>query len=368
MGRSVPLLGLAALSLACGTRSGLDVPATDGAVRSGLDGGAPEDGGLPVDGSRGDGALPPFDAGAHDGGTEERCPELRLRFGELRPTVLLVLDRSGSMRALFGRPWTPRYSSASRWEVLRGILVGDARVDGLLDRNARRIRYGLITYSSSFGTCPDLRVVLPRLDNEPAIEMGLGVGPRGGTPTAEALSSVTEMLPELVAGDEPVAVILATDGVPTGCRSSGGRPTADTVDATAELYERGVRTFVLSVGEEVSTSHLQDVANAGAGRGPGDGDAEFWVGAAPASLREALDSALGSAITCVAVLSDPVDDLSRACELEVTIDGEPVPCDDPDGFHLPRRDRIEFSGAACARLRTPGRALELDAPCDLLGP
>jgi len=163
-------------------------------------------------------------------------------------------------------------------------------------------------------------------------------------------------------GDEPVSFLLATDGAPGGCGAGGGE--TGVIDATREAFAAGVRTYVIGVGDETSETHLQRVANAGIDAG--EADARFWVGRSPAHLLEALEEATERAVNCYAVLSAPITDLSRACEIGLTFDDEPVACGDlVDGYRFPDARHVELYGAACDALRD-GRRMALDAPCDLL--
>ena len=331
--------------------------------------------GLESEGSM-DASAPRFDAGpdaaSFDAGPDASrdaarpdtglvCQELRVAFSTELPMLILIIDRSGSMSWLF-REWTPMFPSASRWEVVRELLVGTDDVVGLVD--STRARIGLSTYAATRMGCPDVRWVPPAYRNAPAIRTEMNsVGPGGGTPTADAIWDALARVPMHREGTEPVAFLLATDGDPNGC---GGDALANTVRATADAYAAGVRTFVVSVGDDTSETHMQDVANAGAGLGPGEGDATYWRGRSPTHLSVALEEAAARAVSCIGTLSSPIVDMSRRCEIEVTLGGEPYTCDDlTDGFRFPDPEHIEFHGAACDALRE-ALPLELDAPCGVI--
>lgn len=357
MPRRIASALLVATLAACGARTQLEPLANDDR----MDASAPIDAG--PDASRFDTGVvvPAPDSGPPDGAV--RCSELRVGFSTELPMLILIIDRSGSMSWLFRR-WTPMFPSASRWAVVRELLVGAEEYGGLVDRT--RARIGLSTFAGTRGECPHIRFVPPAVRNGSAIrEEMFEVGPGGSTPTAEAIRDATARVPMHREGSEPVAFLLATDGAPTGC--GGLSPEDDTVDAVAEAYAAGIRTFVVSVGTDTSETHMQDVANAGAGLDPGDGDATFWRGRSPAHLSQALREAAARAVSCIGTLSAPILDMSRRCEVAVTFDEERIECDDlVDGYRFPDDRHIEFHGEACAALRE-GARLALDAPCDLLG-
>lgn len=309
---------------------------------------------------------PPVDAGldaAELPDAAEVCPEVDATFGSRQPALLiLILDRSGSMRTLFRR-WTPMFPSASRWEVVRELLVGSTGGTGLVDDV--RARIGLSDYTSSRSECPEIRFVPPALGNTAALREELeAVGPAGGTPTAEAIRDALARVPMYREEDEPVAFLLATDGQPTGCGAGGGE--AGVVAATRDAYAEGVRTFVISVGDDVSQAHMQDVANAGLGLAPGEGDAEFWVGRSPAYLSQALREASELAVGCLGRLSRRIRDMDRACEIVLRVgDGEPTCGDLADGYRFPDDRHVQLHGETCRAMRD-GMPVTLDAPCGVL--
>lgn len=344
------------LTASCGARSGLRAPRRDGEVVAELDAGPDAARGLDA----GPDAAARRDAGGRDAGRS--CPEVTATFAREPPMLILLLDRSGSMRLLFRR-WTPQFPSASRWEVVIELLVGDpGRVDGIV--GDLRARVGLSTFTTELGECPAIRWVPPAFSNLDAIrEELMSLSPAGGTPTAEAIRDATARVPSHRIGSEPIAFVLATDGEPNGCSFGDGR--AQVIEAVNEAHRQGIRTFVVSVGDDTSLEHLQQVANAGLGLDVETGNAEFWNGRSPARLAQAFDEASARATTCYGELSRSMRDLSRACEIELTIGGEPFTCDDAsEGYRFPDEDHIELAGDACAAFQAADE-VTLDAPCDL---
>ncbi len=357
------LFAVTLVMLGCGARSGLETPAT----REAMDGGVRE-----VD-ARG------FDAGPRDAGPERpdvpipidarladvlpdaaSCRPARLALGEDPPAVMLVVDRSGSMNETL-RPRTFHYPEpGSRWDVLFENLVGPPR--GLVGNRERTVRFGAATFASSGRRCPDLRSVLPELNNHGAIFDVLGAARvEGGTPTGAAIAAVVELLagePD-GPGGRPV-LVLATDGEPNRC----GGPEDDTIAELRAAFARGHRTLVVSVASDVGDAFIRAAADAGAGRPEGSGTT-FFRGDDYTTLGTALDGAVFSAILCRAEL--PAHALGLPCEaLPLTLDGEALVCDDWDGFRLAGASTIELLGAACdrARMPFPPARLTLGSLCD----
>ncbi len=356
MHRLTPVALIVLLS-SCGARTDLEGPGPERLDAAGLDASGPRLDAGPVP----DGVDAGWDAGAPpDAG--EICPELSATFSTTPPMIVIILDRSGSMRFLF-REWTPQFPSASRWEVMRELLVGvEGRVDGLVGNI--RARVGLSTFTTEPGVCPAIRWVSPAFRNLEAIRAELqGSGPGGGTPTAEAIDDALARLPAHRMENEAVSFILATDGEPGGCGGGGGR--ASVLRAVGDAYDQGVRTFVVGVGDDTSLEHLQEVANVGVGLDSATGTAEFWNGRSPARLASALNEAASRVTTCYGDLSRPLRDLSRACEVEVSVGGDPLPCGGTDGVRFPDERHVELSGAACNAFRD-SRTIAFNAPCDLL--
>ncbi len=348
MNRGAAAISLALLA-ACGARSGLRVPEDYVAV---LDASTPRD--APSD--RGH-APPDARDAAHDAGT--LC-EVPLRPPSVAPNVVFVLDRSGSMRGRFPRE-SPRYPGASKWAIMTEFLVGSV---GLLRSRGERARFALVTYTTERARCPVLRVVPAALRNGDAIEEELrAYGPSGGTPTGEALAGVLAELRTIAPDVAPTVLVLATDGEPNSCSGApdGREETLRAVDAS---YAAGVRTYVVSVGDDVAETHLREVANAGLGLPRTTTSTPVWIGTNPTILREAIDRIIATAVDCRLELARPIDP-RRACEGTVLLGGEPLACDDPDGFRVEDDGRtVEILGAACDAIVRGEARLSGYFPCE----
>ena len=131
---------------------------------------------------------------------------LEAEFGT--PTVILLIDQSGSMDAT--------YSAGTRWTVLRNALIHPT--NGVVADLEESIRFGLTLYTYTGGpTCPSLVTVPPALNNLTAISVAYTAAvPEADTPTGESIDSVVQ---DLTAYTEPGPkfIIVATDGEPDTC-------------------------------------------------------------------------------------------------------------------------------------------------------
>jgi len=295
------------------------------------------------------------------------CASQRVMARRATPNVVLVVDQSGSMDQDFG--------SSNRWDVLRDSLIGEP--DGLVPTLEPAVRFGLALYSAEqtdmgpvLGMCPLITWVDPALDNLDAIAaVYRPADPIAETPTGASIDAVLArltMVPD--PSSDPTILILATDGEPDTCEVPNPQTgQADSIAAVERAYRAGIRTFIISVGNDVGMAHLRDVANAGVGRGAGDPDAPFWVAGDDEGLRSALEEIVGGALSCVITLEGRIEDLSLACTGSVVLDGNPLRCEDPNGWRAVDENHIELTGTACERLQSNPRAmLEAVFPCDVV--
>ncbi len=355
----VPVLA-ALLTAACG--SGSDTFPGDGCLDCTVSD-QPGDGtdGLTdgLDGSDAD--LPEFTGDPH----EEVCADIELTVTPEIPTVLIVVDQSGSMENAFG--------STDRWNAVRNSLL--ASPGGLIDELDEIIRFGLALYTSNGGAppCPLVAYVDPDLYNYGAINAVYSTAePIGDTPTGESIETVSDFLVAL-GWEGPAALILATDGEPDTCANPSPDTEAEreaaravTIAAVERAFGLGIQTYVISVGEgSVSASHLQDIANAGLGLTPADPDAPYWVAGDDAALQDALRSIISETLSCVFELNGRLN-VEEACFGTVELNDRTLVCDDPDGWRALDETHIEIMGEACDEV-TSGDPFELFAtfPCDV---
>ncbi len=211
--------------------------------------------------------------------------------GDIRePTVMLLLDQSGSMSDCypcsgsscdFDTGTDCEADPVSRWDSLGDALFdsvadGDAE-DGVLVSLAPQINFGLSLYTNDqAGSCPDIErttsVEVDYFDDMKTLYEANG--PSSYTPTGDSIDAVRTYMvdnPDTLPALDPVNdlyILLATDGEPNRCESTStpsNRAKAESVAAARAAYDAGIHLFMLSVGADVAQWHMQHVANAGAG-------------------------------------------------------------------------------------------------------
>jgi hypothetical protein len=134
------------------------------------------------------------------------------------------------------------------------------------------------------------------------------------------------------------------------------------VVAVQEAFDVNIRTFVISVGNDVGVDHLRQLANVGQGFPADDPTDRFYVATAPATLAAALRTILGEVQTCTFVLDGDVDP-DRAATASVTLDGTALGYGDPNGWQLNGTNQIELLGTACDLLKTGAHSVDIRFPC-----
>jgi len=291
---------------------------------------------------------PPFpDNPFPDDGT---CGDINAIVNGITPTIQLVVDQSGSMSSDFG--------ATNRWDaVYRTLMEGD----GMVSRLQSGVRFGLTLYTSNDGNnggvCPMLQNVQPRLDNYDAMNAIIGpAGPDGDTPTGASIHAVTDTL-EAVNEPGPKIIIVATDGEPDTCAIPNPQNNAEatiaeneSLDATARAFDKGIHTYVISVGDDVGANHLQQLANVGTGLPAAGGmtQAPYYVALNPDELVDAFGAIVGGVTGCVFTINGEVDP-AKAGQGLVSVDGTPL----EQGTEWVMRDSKTFEvlGAACDALQ-----------------
>jgi len=289
----------------------------------------------------------------------EDCPLLDVILIPQTPTLVLLVDQSGSMNEDFG--------GDTRWNVVTDVLIDQQ--NGIVPQFDDSIRFGLTLYTSidgdAGGECPLLIEVDPAINNFPAIEMTLSAEvPIQETPTGESLDLTWQKLDAL---DVPGRkfIVLATDGEPDTCAEpnpSNGQPEA--VAAAQAAYAAGIETHIISVGSDVSAAHLQDMANAGQGVQAGDPDAPYYQALDQAALLDAFNQILAGVRSCQLDLMTPLTaEDAMGCTVEVN--GSVVGFDDPNGWQLNGSNEIELLGSACDALQQGTSSVQMECSCSV---
>ena len=293
---------------------------------------------------------------------DDGCPDVVVNLTPITPTVIILIDRSGSMvTSGFG-------SFDTRWEAVEYALADPD--DGVLWDVDSQIIVGASLYTSdngdAGGTCPMLEKRAPAANNAMAIGNLIANNPpyddELDTPTAEAVTSTAMTFPE---ADNRV-LILATDGNPDNCadpdaHDAGSRMMSE--DAVAATYADpyNIPTFVLSVGTDTALTHLQRLARLGRGQDPDTGSAEPYVATSPDQLVDAFGEIIRGVRSCLIDINGTVD-LDQADQGEVVMNGSQL--EYGTDWTMVDEDTMELVGAACDTfLNTDEVSLSAEFPC-----
>ena len=346
---------------------------------------------------------------------DEICASAVVQTNKNMPTVVFVVDGSGSMCAPFGETTT-------RWQALRSALLDPMK--GLIYRLQNAVRFGITLYDGTIdpmlsdatsliqnppcaliyatlggknmGMCPQLLEAMPpKLDNASAIDMVFPQVELGGsTPTDRVAAHVIDALiaSQVPARpDEPAPsktyVILATDGAPNdicvnGKGGDGSQQRQGVISAVDRGAAAGITTWVISLaaGDVALQAHLDEVAKHGDPSNPG---AKTFSPTNPDELIMTLAVLLGGAVGCHVALNGSVT-VGQECLGTVEQNGAALPCcqsmngavscgpsstSSPNGWRLSDAHSIELLGDSCAQfLLGAGSVLSARFPCRVFTP
>lgn len=286
--------------------------------------------------------------GSGVGGNDGTCASTDVSLDNQMPTVLLLVDRSGSMNERFG--------GSDRWQTLRSSLMDPAQ--GIVHSLEGQVRFGLSLYSSLNGAapCPALTNVAPALTNFAAIDAAYPAPTSAildDTPTGESIAAAADLL-AAVTEPGPKVIVVATDGEPDSCATPDPQtPEAKelVIEAARNAFAKGVFTFYISVGNEVSEQHATEVANVGQGYPRTDPTKRFYRANDQAALADAFKTIVNGVRTCSFALDGTVK-AGGETQGTVTLDGVPLTLGDPNGWRLSSPSTIELLGRACETIKS----------------
>ncbi len=291
------------------------------------------------------GVTPPANGGT-SAGDPENCEELVARAMPTTPDMLIVLDRSGSMKDFRVNRWDPSVSAVK------------AITSSLDDQ----IRFGMMLFPKPAGLLGDACVpgeleVPIALSAGPAIATTLdGTQPGGGTPTGATLQAAQGILDGLMtspdAAPSPKFILLVTDGQPTCPNGGGGRDaTADelaqdkqlTIQAIDALLTSGAKTYVIGYDAKSDPNlamSLTEFAQHG-------GTTDYRAVEDEASLLTEFQKIAGEVVSCSYTLDKEPANPSFVL---VELDGKQLNLDQPDGWSIVGKV-VTVQGQACATLQ-----------------
>jgi hypothetical protein len=353
MRRTSTMMTLAASLLACGDSGSNGDGAGSGGGTAGTNSGG-------TAGSNGSNGTAGTSSGGGGNGTPSVCDGFTVNAAPTTPDMLIVLDRSGSMKRQGVNRWDPSVSAVR------------AATSMLEDR----IRFGLMMFprGGRGASCEPGEIDVPvAIESADEIDDSLNRAgaPSGGTPTGETLEAAFEALdPTATSPDQvipPKFVLLVTDGQPT-CPAGDGMAEppeqADidlTTDALDALLAADVKTYVIGYDtkNDAAFSSLMDSFASHGGTGTHRAVED------EATLLAELEKIAGEAISCSYQLDMEPENPSF---VRVTLDGMQLNLNDPNGWSIDGRV-ITLLGSACALLKDGGdHFLDVKVECSQVAP
>jgi von Willebrand factor type A domain len=280
-------------------------------------------------------------------GNDPNCPAVAFTAKPTTPSILLLLDKSGSMK-------DNKFGNLTRWEA-----VGQALVDttnGVVTQLQNKAYFGATTYDCLNLQTPRFTAVPRALNNASAIRTLLTPPPgNSNTPTAAAIAAAVQSFAAAPPpAGSPALIVLATDGQPNHCDSMNANSNdvfrQESLTATVAAYTAGIRLVPLSVASGATAEqHLQQVANAGAGVTAGMPNAPLYKANNAAELKAAFDTIIGGVVSCDLTVNGSLDQ-TQAAGGDVRLNGRSLTFN--TDWQLIGDHTIRLLGAACTELKT----------------
>ena len=289
------------------------------------------------------------------GGGDEDCASVQVELTDTVPSVMLLVDRSGTMNADF--------ASTSRWWAVYDTLFDET--SGVVKRLEQEVRFGMALYTAYNGVCPIIEQMAPAMGNYQQLR-GLYelYDPVDETPTAVSIDAMVTTLSG-IQETGPKIIVVATDGEPDTCEvpDPDGLPEARSaaVGAAQRAHMAGIDLYIISVGDQIAQSHLQDMANAGVGKTLGGTDnAPYYQAFNADALVGAFDSIIGGVRSCSFGIDGRVDP-AQAEYGTVTLDGRELAYGTE--WQLSDESTLELLGEACATVMQGDHTVEAEFTC-----
>jgi len=314
------------------------------------------------------------------GGGGDACVDLDVSLGKVEPTVLLLIDQSGSMTATDFK--LADGGTTDRWTGMRDALL-DPQASVIKQLQAD-VNFGAAFYTwdgKDISTCPQVDNVNFAINNFQAISAEWSkLVPVNNTPTGDSIRKVTGVLDggvlaptglATVRTDGPKILVLITDGDPDSCLTKGKNEDpsqAIAVAATQDAFKAGIKTYVIAVSTEIQPANQQQIANAGLGLDPKAGKAPYYLAQTQSALATAFNNIIVGARSCTFTLNGNIE-AGQESKGSVSLNGGNLPYNDPNGWKVNSPTEVEVTGTACTTIKTqPDANLKMSFPCGSFTP
>lgn len=293
------------------------------------------------------------------------------------PTLLILLDQSGSMKTVVGKDDSgqdvTRWAAATKSVEEAAVVLQDQAKLGLIGFPTHQIS----SDADASQSCNAKLYVAPALHAAGALASGVNpaVPTMGHTPTRAALNLALSELSKPEYADDARYVVLVTDGLPN-CKgilptSSGGyfANYEDPSDAVTALKDAGIMTFVVGYDIENLKEYSEGVEHSAKTYANNMAVAGGTGYQRPVSSGAELLSELTEITRSVAPCSFELDAAPRGGEayVRVSIDETDYAVGDADGWDLEgtRTIALREDGAACKKLRDGGtHSVDIVVECE----
>jgi hypothetical protein len=297
--------------------------------------------------------VPPADGGGHiESDAAQVCATTQPQTMNLPPDILIVLDRSGSMKdKIDGTTCNGGCGADSKWTQMTDALnLFTPTVEG-------SVNWGLKLFGSSSSGCDvtGSAEVAPKIMNAAAIKTSIGkTTPGSSTPTTAAVTKAAAYLAG-VNDSNPKFILLATDGMPT-CGSAACAPgtvtgnqnqcdDANAIAAVKSVHDSmGIDTFVIGIGTANGGGDATLTAMAQAGGHPRSATPAYYSVQSAAELTDAFKAIVGQVGSCNFALLPAIDPRTQKIT-GVKADGALIPTSD---YTVVGNSSVQLTGQSCA--------------------
>lgn len=257
------------------------------------------------------------------------------------PDMLVVLDRSGSMSDPIG--------GTAKWDSMKTALTS------VVTDHQSEIKFGLLEFPSDNNCAakatPDVGIGLNTAGGFSSYFTA--TTPNGNTPAYLALAGALTYFNQIPVNPAGRFVVFATDGLPNCLGGVAASSSAtETVQAVQNLYNAGIKTYVLGFGNLGGTAPATLNSAADAGGLARAGTTHYYEAQNQAQLDTVLQAIAGGIIqpSCSFALQSlpPEPD-----NVTVTVNGSAVPrsASHANGWdYAPNAQTITFFGSYCTMI------------------